>query len=218
MPRTEEILPWAATGGSLESKYPRKNLYFTDAIQEELYDWCVWRAMVHGYETLGGPARSSSELIVDLIERRFRQDMLDAVNAEQFRTWRSEFSGSSRTSAEVHRSALVASSPSDVERSDPRFAAFLRTRSKLGRATRLRIWERQKGRCAVCELPKRLRVYGDHGSARERIDWRTKSPPIDRLAAVCKSCYDRDPLAYTLPQRERPPGRPRKDVRRETSG
>jgi hypothetical protein len=99
MPKTEELVPWAATQAASREPYPRKNLYFVGEDMDEVYDYCVWQAHIDGYETLDGKAaRGSAGFITDILLRTYLQTMVEPGKTESFSAWRTaEYTVGERT-------------------------------------------------------------------------------------------------------------------------
>jgi hypothetical protein len=200
MARPEEIAPWAATEAASREPYPRKNLYFIGAGQDVVYDYLIWRANVRGYQTLEGlPARSSSEMINDLLRRAFLRDMLDQDEADNFDAWRSseyERAGIGSDTARRGEPASYIARVKQIESSgvDPRLEAFLRKRFifSVDKATRVEVWEAQGGRCADCGAETRLELHRAKGApmssedVRPRADGRLDS---SNYVALCAPCF-----------------------------
>jgi hypothetical protein len=89
MPKIEEPVPWALSEGAEHEPYPRKNVYFSGEELEEVYDYCVWRTQVTGYDMFGGgQALGVSKMLKDLVVRDYLKTMLDDIEAKKFREWR----------------------------------------------------------------------------------------------------------------------------------
>lgn len=89
MPRHEETKPWAACSKPAGSDHPRKNLYFDGPGMREAFDFFVWYAASRRHVKLDGTnARTSSELIADVLLREYLRRMLRPNIARDFRLWR----------------------------------------------------------------------------------------------------------------------------------
>lgn len=205
MPKRERAVPLAAA--PKPNPYARKALYFTDARQREILDWCIWRTHVEGYETLQGAASASSDLIHDLIKRRFLQDMLDEEKMQRFHSWRSAYGGADEFGK---RSAMDLIRP--MERCDlsgaggePNnvwFIRFMNQRCAVTKRDRLEILERQGAKCALCQAPKPVRIV--------QFADAVESPDTSHLIALCACCYDLSAGTFVAPKSARKRGRPRR--------
>lgn len=196
MPRSEEVKPWATSRASDKEPYARKNLYFIGESQEEVYDYCIWRANVRGYRTLDGEqARSTSEMINDVMRRAYARDMLDQELADDFTAWRRaqyEAYGlpPERAALQLYAPDTNAATSSSEEGS--RFEAYLRKRSMIDKKTRIALWRAQGGKCAVCGLARHLQAYVRPNAHILPVTDRS-NPDRDRsnVVLLCRACNER---------------------------
>jgi hypothetical protein len=88
MPRHEEFKPWAACSKS-GNDHPRKNLYFDGPGMREAFDFFVWYAASRRHVKIDGTgARTSSEVIADVLLKEYLRRMLRPTIARDFRRWR----------------------------------------------------------------------------------------------------------------------------------
>lgn len=94
MPRQEEPVPWMASQAATYQQHPRKNVYFVGPGMDELFDYCIWQAHVKKHLTVfGKQARNSPAFILDVLARDYLKTMRETGNLENFRAWRSRYTG-----------------------------------------------------------------------------------------------------------------------------
>jgi hypothetical protein len=213
MPKPEEIAPWATLPAAARERYPRKNVYFIGEGQEDVYDYLIWRANVRGYKTLSGEtARSSAELIHDLLRRAFLRDMLDQDLADTFASWRRKHYEAAGIAIREADTAETNPPHAAVPHADsPRFSAFMRARWPVRKSVRLKIWARQNGKCAACGAERRLSICRETPAASgtgedndDHIDATAASQSdVAPMIALCGPCHRRMPQRF-MPLRDRP--------------
>lgn len=199
-------MPWAATPAASREPCPRKNLYFAGEGQDEVYDYLIWRANVRGYRSLTGePARSSTEMVNDLLKRAYLRDMLDQDIAEAFAAWRrKQYQAAGIPSEDADLQATEMLAPSGRYVGDPRFWAFMRARCNVSAIVRTALWERQGGKCAVCQAERRLKIYREVASSEAdgeaTLNGTIAPAPSEiehaELLAVCEPCRRRTPHRF----------------------
>jgi hypothetical protein len=90
MPKEEAPVPWAVSHAATSGTYPRKNIYFLGVGAEDVYNYCIWRTHIAGHTTLENKkARGISAFIVDVLTRRYLDEMLDPDTFAAFAEWAS---------------------------------------------------------------------------------------------------------------------------------
>lgn len=88
MPKEEAPVPWAVSNAAASDPYPRKNIYFVGVGAQDVYNYCVWRTHIAGHTTLESKkARGISAFIVDVLTRRYLDEMLDPEKFAAFAQW-----------------------------------------------------------------------------------------------------------------------------------
>jgi hypothetical protein len=156
----------------------------------DVFDYLTWRANVHGYVTLDGlAARSSPDVINDILKRAYLAAMLDENLAAGFSDWRQRQRSNQDEVESAYPAGVLSSLPPirSLELTDPRLGRFLRTHSPLSRSAKIAIWQVQLGRCAICHKENPLRVF------RERTDGALSAGKAEapHYLAVCPACRTR---------------------------
>ena len=185
MARLEEVAARLLRSGEKLATAPRKNLYFEGALQEEVLDYFIWRGNVERYTMLdGSEARGSSDVIKDVLRRKYLADTLDEALLSRFSTWRRKQYSLARAvesgEPELPRRAQLAASDRTIETKREHFttAAY-----GVSRILRCAIWDKQGGMCAKCcrkdsQLEVHSKIMGD--------------PPSQTSAsfvAMCSTCH-----------------------------
>lgn len=88
MPKKQPPVPWAASNAAARETYPRKNIYFVGAGAEDVYNYCIWQTHVDGHTTLESKkARGVSAFIVDVLMRRYFEEMSNPEKLAAFTEW-----------------------------------------------------------------------------------------------------------------------------------
>jgi hypothetical protein len=154
---------------------------------EAVYDYITWRANIRGYVTLDGlTARSSAEMINDILKRAYLRDMLEDRLADGFGAWRAGDDSPDNTRAPAAIFANSSRSVKDAVARDARFTAFLRAYSPLPSAAKLAIWQAQMGTCAFCSKPKPLRIVQRVSNTKTPIE--ATQTDLPAYLAVCLDC------------------------------
>jgi hypothetical protein len=154
----------------------------------DVYDYLTWRANVRGYLTIDGlSARTSPEMINDILKRSYLTAMMDESLAAGFSEWRRQETSQADEGSVPQDAPQVAKSTGALPTATgdvSRLERFLRTHSPVSRGTRLKLWQAQLGRCSICRREKPLRVM------RKRVDVQNHltEGDVPFYVAVCVAC------------------------------
>jgi 5-methylcytosine-specific restriction endonuclease McrA len=203
MARLEKVLPRRARSGEKPAPTLRKNLYFDGPLQEEILDYLIWRGNIEPYTMMdGSQARGSTDVIKDLLRRKYLADTLDEVLLRRFSAWRQEQYSRARVaeSGEPKLPRLAQRAVSD-RRVDPesRRAHFTAAAYGVSEIIRSAIWHSQDGSCAKCSRnDSQLEVHRE-------VTINAPLPSSVTLIALCPTCHQRE--HNFTPTRGRPPSR-----------
>ena len=185
MARLEKVAPRLLRSGEKLATAPRKNLYFEGALQEEVLDYFVWRGNVERYTMLdGSEARGSSDVIKDVLRRKYLADTLDETLLSRFSTWRRKQYSRARALEsgvpELPRRAQLAASDSTIETKREHFTTAAYGVSRIFRCA---IWDRQGGTCAKCSRKDSLL------EVHRKIVGQQPSQTSASFVALCSPCH-----------------------------